>query len=411
MSSLSEKLQSLGVTLGTKEISKPKPKRRVDFTIDRVLDGEWQSTPHGDTFVVERRYEAGFEVGTVPLRGARPPALLAAWAGAPSIADTALERFVFLDTETTGLVGGTGTYTFLVGLGRFEGDQFRLAQFFLRDPAEETAQLAALEGFLAPCDVIVSYNGKSFDMPLLNTRFTLNGWPPPLQDSGHIDLLHLARRMWGNRLPGCTLGEVEANILGLRRSDKDVSGRMVADLFFDYLHTQDARPLESVFYHNEMDVISLAALLNLASAMVADPLDGAVPHDDDLFAIGKFYADMGRPKMAMRILQRGLAQKQPGGKAYWSGVKQLSFLHKRGGNLSAAMRLWEQAAERGQPYAHVELAKVYEHRRGDFVEAARWTQAAIEIVTAATTPRSERIRWLPELQHRLERLERRMEAD
>ena len=117
---------------------------------------------------------------------------------------------------------------------------------------------------------------------------------------------------------------------------------------------------------------------------------------------------MERPEMAIRILQRGLAQNQPGGKAYWSGVKQLSFLHKRGEDIPAAMKLWKQAAERGQLYAHVELAKVHEHRRGDFVEAARWTRAAIEIVTAATTPRSERIRWLPELQHRLERLERRI---
>jgi TPR repeat protein len=137
-------------------------------------------------------------------------------------------------------------------------------------------------------------------------------------------------------------------------------------------------------------------------------LDGTVPHNDDLFAIGKFYAGMNCPEMAMRILKRGLAQKRPGGKAYWRGVKQLSFLHKRGEDIPAAMALWKQAAERGQPYAHVELAKVYEHRQGDFVEAARWTQAAIEIVTAATTPRSERIRWLPELQHRLERLERRI---
>jgi len=145
------------------------------------------------------------------------------------------EEIRTVDTETTGLAGGSGTYTFMVGIGRFEGDEFRLAQFFLRDPSEEAAQLAAIEKFLAPCQAVVSFNGKSFDLPLLNSRYLINGCPPPLAGAAHIDLLHLSRRLWRARLPSRTLGNLEAKILGLTRAQQDVPGWMIPDLFLDRL--------------------------------------------------------------------------------------------------------------------------------------------------------------------------------
>ena len=144
--------------------------------------------------------------------------MIAAYARAPQIANFDIEQFAFMDTETTGLGLGTGVYTFMVGIGRFEGEHFRLAQFFLREPGEETAQLAAIEEFLAPCEAWVRFNGKAFDIPLLNNRYIINGWPAPLKDAPHIDLLHLARRLWKARLPSRTLGDLEAKILGATRS-------------------------------------------------------------------------------------------------------------------------------------------------------------------------------------------------
>ncbi len=409
MPSLADKLKSLGVNLGTENLSSKPPLARVDFPIDNVIAGEWQSTPHGEIFVVENRYADDFEQGSVPLRGDAPLEMMAAWARQTELAKLKLEQFVFIDTETTGLAGGTGTYTFMIGAGRFEGSEFRLAQFFLRDPAEELAQLAAFEQFIAPCEAIVSFNGKAFDMPLINNRFIINGWPPPLKDACHLDLLHLARRLWRARLPSRTLGDLEAKILGAKRSQQDVPGWMIADLYFDYLHTGDARPLKGVFYHNEIDVVSMAALLNHMSVLLADPLGGNVEHGLDLISIGKLYADLGHLKTATEIYQHGLTHDDIHQEAYWKALSELSFLHKKQANIQQAIDLWEQAAKDQQIYAHVELAKYYEHRPKDFHIAIHWTDLAIEIISDPAYSVIEKVRWLPELEHRLARLHRKME--
>ena len=408
--SLADQFKSLGVNLGTGNLSQKPDALRKDFPIEKVIAGEWQATQRGEAFVVEKRYPDSFRQGCVPLRGNSPSEIIAAWAKAPQLSQLDLEQFLFLDTETTGLYGGTGIYTFLIGAGRFEGDQFRMVQFFLRDPAEESAQLAAFEQFAAPCEAIVSFNGKSFDMPMLNNRFILNGWPQPFKGAGHLDLLHLARRLWRDRLPSRTLGDLEAKILGLRRSEQDVPGWMIGDLYYDYLHTGDARPLQGVFYHNEIDVVSMAALLNHMSALLTDPLDGTIEHGLDLIAIGKLYANLGHLDIAAEIYRRGLNYDDLHKDAYWKALEQLSFLHKKQTNLDDAQSLWQQAAQAGHIYAHVELAKIYEHQNKDYPEAIRWTQAAIEIISDPKHPAIERAQWLPELAHQLKRLKKRQDV-
>ena len=411
MPSISERLKSLGVSVGTQNIKTPKPRPGEEYSIDKVLAGDFWHTSSGDIFVVETNYKADFLWGSINLKPPSSLDIIAAYACAPQIADLNIEQFAFVDTETTGLGLGTGIYTFMVGIGRFEGEHFRLAQFFLREPGEETAQLAAIEEYLAPCEAWVSFNGKAFDIPLLNNRYIINRWPVPLKDAPHIDLLHLARRLWKARLPSRSLGDLEAEILGTSRSQQDVPGWMVADLYFDYLHTRDARPLLGVFYHNEMDVVSLAALLAHIADLLANPLDGAFQHALDLIAIGKLYADLGYPDTATQIYQRSLQHDDLQKEAYWQALKELSFLHKKQADVEAACQLWELAAQNGQIYANVELAKVYEHHRKDFSIAIHWTQAAIEIVSESKFPVYERDRLLPELEHRLERLKRKSTTD
>ncbi len=405
MPSISDRLKSLGVSVGTQNIKPPKPRTGGEFSIDKVLAGDFWHTSSGDIFVVETNYKADFLRGTINLKPSSSLDLIAAYAGAPHIANLDIEQFAFMDTETTGLGLGTGIYTFMVGIGRFEGDLFRLAQFFLREPSEEIAQLAAIEEFLAPCEAWVSFNGKAFDIPLLNNRYIINGCPIPLKDAPHIDLLHLSRRLWKARLPSRTLGDLESKILGATRSQQDVPGWMIADLYFDYLHTRDARPLLGVFYHNEMDVVSLTALLTNIADMLANPLDGAIQHGLDLIAIGKLYADLGYSDTATQIYQRGLQYDNLQNEAYWQALKELSFIYKRQENIETACQLWEEATQNGQIYAHVELAKVHEHRLKDFSTATHFTQAAIQIVTDPKFPVYERDRLLPELEHRLKRLE------
>jgi len=409
MPTLSERLKALGVTLGPVHTS-PQTPRRPHQTIETLLPGEWRSLPLGETFVLERRYPASFRQGDVPLRGEIPPAILAAWAKEPRLTSLTLEQFLFFDIETSGLNIGGGVYAFLIGAGRFEGDEFHLAQFFLHDPADEPAQLAAFEAFAAPCEALVTFNGKAFDLPLLNGRYTLNAWPSPLKEMAHLDLLHLARRLWRARLPSRALGDLETHILGTQRGQADVPGWMVADLYLEYLHTGDAHPLIGVFYHNEMDVLSMAALLHHTAALLADPLASPETDQLDLLAIARLHADLGDLDPAERIYAHILQRADLQPEVHLQALSGLASLHKKRGQLDAALPLWEQAAETGQVYAHVELAKVYEHRQKDFRAALRWTQAAIDIVSGKETPLGERLRWLPELEHRQARLERKLTA-
>jgi hypothetical protein len=409
MPNLSEKLKALGVQVGTHDLENKTTQRHPGRTIEEVINGQWVINVRGETFIAKKEYPADFQQGQVGLRLSAPLNIIAAWAREPALADMDLESFAFIDTETTGLMGGTGTYTFLIGVGRFQGDNFHIAQFFLQDPAHEAAQLAALEYFLAPCEAVVTFNGKAFDVPLINTRYITNGWPPVLKDTSHLDLLHLARRLWRARLPSRALGDLEYHILETTRDEKDVPGWMIPDLYFDYLRTGDATPLRSVFYHNEMDVVSMAALLNYMTNLIADPIEKPIKHGLDLISIGKLYQDLGHPEIAAQTYQRGLTYDDLRREAYLDAIHKLSFLYKRRGEYKDAIKLWNEAAEAGEIYAHIELAKFYEHKQKKYSKAIEWTSGAITIVQASGYPAYERARYLPELEHRLARLERKLE--
>ena len=405
MTNLSNKLKSLGVKVGTE---KTQPKKRAKYPIEQVVDGEFRDTHSGETFVVEVVYPLDHRHGNIELQLMGSLELVSEWAGDPRIASTKPENFAFLDTETTGLAGGSGTYAFQIGVGRFEKDDFRLAQFFMRDPIEEPAMLSALESFLAPCETIVTFNGKAFDLPLLNTRYITNGWPLPLKDAAHLDLLHLARRLWRERLPSRTLGYLEEHILGQTRTEDDTPGWLIPELYFEYLRSGDARPLKGVFYHNAMDVLSMVALMNHITHLLADPLDGRVHHALDLVAIGKLHQDLGYLDQAALIFEHSLEHDLPQEVRVHTS-KRLSLLQKRRGESDLALSLWWQAAAEREIYAHEELAKHYEHKEHNFEEAKRWTEAALAILKMPDTPRYERVRWEDDLKHRLKRLEGKIE--
>ena len=405
MPSLSEKLKSLGVKVGTRDFSPPP--RRSGTPIEQVIDGRFQETPHGAVFVVESRFPPGHHQGNYGLNPTASLHTLSAWAGDPRLLDIGSQGFIFLDTETSGLAGGTGTYAFLVGVGRFDEDGFHLAQFFMRDPIEEQAYLAALNSFLGPCSGLVTFNGKSFDVPLLNTRYITNGEYCILNDAAHVDLLPLARRLWRDRLPSRALGYLEEHILGAQRTQEDVPGWMIPTLYFDYLRTGNALPLRSVFYHNAMDILSMAALLNHMANLLENPYDGRVSNALDIIAIGKLYEDLGQLENAARCFTTGLSQDLPE-EARRDAELRLSFMEKRRDNLPVAIEIWTQATKRKEIYAFVELAKYYEHRARDFFQALQWTQAALDLVLAPSFSSYERRHWKPELEHRLERLERKL---
>ena len=410
VASLSDKLKSLGVQVGARNLTPPVPKT-ADYPIEQIVPGELWPTDYGQTFVVEKWYEAEHRHGRVGLRPTTSLQPIASWAKAEQLAACPLDKFAFIDTETTGLAGGTGTYAFLIGVGRFEGDHFRLAQFFMRDPAEESAQLAALTKFLEPCSALVTFNGKSFDGPLLTTRYITQGEVFPLVEAPHLDLLHLARRLWRDRLPSRTLGDLEQQILGAERTEEDTPGWLIPTLYFNYLRDGDARPLKGVFYHNALDVLAMAALLNHMSHMLADPLNHTVEHALDLVAIAKLFEDLGQVDLAVELFKQGLQRNDLPEENYWQTQRRLSLIHRRQGDLTAAVEVWSQAAAGRQIYAHVELAKFYEHKQRDFETARQWTQTALDLVSARHQAHSERRKWLADLEYRLARLHRKLKVD
>ncbi len=403
MPTISDKLKSLGVGKGVPVPSKPK----IDsHSIDSVVAGSFTPTPRGDVFIAEQVYSKDHIYGSSPLLSSHPLSVVSQWANDAQLSTLPLSKFAFLDTETSGLSGGTGTYAFMVGVARFIGDQFVLKQFFMRDPAEEPALLEGLAKFMAPCEALVTFNGKAFDAPLLATRYRLHHIPVPFKDYSHLDLLPLARRLWRDRLESRALKFLEVYVLGLTRSSEEVPGYEIPFLYFDYLRTGDARPLGGVFYHNAMDVAAMAALLAHMNDMLESPFEGKVQHGLDFIALGKLFEDLGHWEQAARLFEHGL-ESDITESDFGVAVRRLSILQKRRGDMEEAVRLWEEAAKRGHLYAFIELAKHYEHKERDVKSALKWTKCALKRVEKVDQPEYMRKFWVAEIEHRMERLNRK----
>ncbi len=401
MTTLTDKLKSLSV----QGVSLDNPRASSAHPIDQVLPCRNHATDRGEAFLVETIHPRDYRHGRCPIY---PRASLRSFLEGlkqPDLPSLEPRHFAYLDTETTGLVGGTGTYAFLIGVGRFDGHQFRLAQFFMRDPIEEPAVLAALSNFLQPCRALVTFNGKAFDLPLLNTRHIVNGTHPSLAVFPNIDLLPIARRIWRHTLSNRSLGNLEEKIIGAERTHLDVPGWMIPGIYFDYLRSGDGRPLKSVFYHNAMDILSLAALFNHLARMLEDPINRVV-FGPELYGIGTIYEDLGHFEAAAGIYEQGLNHPLPED-VRDKILRKLSYLERRRGNLSGAVDLWLRSARHGKVYAHVELAKYHEHKRRDYRRAKQWTLTAIDLVNQGGLPPYNRGRWLRDLDRRLGRLRRK----
>jgi uncharacterized protein YprB with RNaseH-like and TPR domain len=334
--------------------------------------------------------------------------LLGEWAGYPELSAKPADQFIFLDTETSGLAGGTGTFAFMIGLGWWQADGFKLQQFFLREPAEETAVLAALDEILTPFHTVVTYNGKSFDIPLLNARHTLSAFRSPFTGMQHVDLLALSRRIWRNRLPSRSLGSIEHDVLAINRSQEEIPGWMIPEMYFDYLKTGDSRPMAGVFYHNRMDILSLAALFLHQSNLLSRPMDWLAAEGLDLIAIAKLYDDTGRREQAIQLYEHSLSLGLPR-PFFIQTIYRYADLARKEARFDQAVDLWQKAAELEEIPACLELAKYYEHRIRDYDAALRWTEKAFSLLDQSIQPLYMKKLTLAELQKRQARLHRKIQ--
>ena len=313
--------------------------------------------------------------------------------GAPCGVSAPPQRWAFLDTETTGISGGTGTYAFLIGIGALVDDTFRIHQFFLRDFHEEPNQLAAVDEFLQGFDVLVTYNGKTFDGPLLETRYRLARREPPHERLFHFDLLHSARRIWKLRMSSCRLVELESAILGYQRQD-DVPGYLIPPLYFDYLRYNNLRRMEPVFLHNRLDILSLACLTSVVLAALGDPARAPLTHGADLYSLARWVARQGRSDAALDLFARAMRCGLPPeleAQACW----EMAAVHKRARNYDAALPLWR---ELGTAETFEELAKYYEHHVRDLQAAQDAAREALHLCDPERRSACQR---------RVERLERK----
>ena len=374
------------------------------------MQGKEFATAFGPTFVVEKDFPFeeiegnGLQTNGINLE------MIARWSGYPEITGQPLEDFLFLDTETSGLSGGTGTFVFLVGLGYWTQTGFHLIQLFLRDPSQEPGFLAGLAHYLSTYKTIVSFNGKSFDVPMLNTRHILNGFTTPFSQMQHIDLLPLARRLWRNRLASRALKDLEVEILDLSRTDEEVPGWMIPELYYEYLRTKDARPLANVLYHNAQDILSLGLLLNVMADLLENPLQVSPKQGLDLIAVARMYEELNQWEIAVQLYEHSLANGNLPLPFYLDTIKRYANLYRKQERYEEALQLWIKAAEYQQPEACVEIAKYFEHRQRDARRALDWVETALTYLKEVPSMPARAI-MQEELDHRARRLKLKLQRD
>ncbi len=380
------------------------------------MEGRFEETPHGPVFVSTAEYP------TAMRRGRRGPRLkdtqlslsnpLAVLAREESLAGISLADLVYFDTETTGLATTSGTYVFLAGLGYVDEGLFVVEQIFLRDYAEEPAMLWLIGKRLARFRGIVTYNGRAFDVPLMQARYVTNRvFDPPIPDC-HLDMLHPARRLWRARGAGCRLTELEREILGFER-EGDVPGHLIPGLYFDAMHRGIVAPLKAVFYHNAQDVVSLAALAVAGARLLegSDPSSEAL--GEDIYSVARLLEESGE-RSAVQAYRRAFEWGFRDSHVEKEAQCRLGRLHRRHGEKEEALSIFSQVAENGGPfraYALIELAKHLEHRERDYDRAYTAAEEALEAIRqmgehAPRIPAHFKPR-LNEIEYRLQRLDAR----
>ena len=265
---------------------------------------------------------------------------------------------VCLDTETSGLAGGTGTWAFMTGLLRAQADGWTLRQYLLTRLDAEPAYLEAIAAELSGAGLLVSYNGLSFDIPLLTTRFRLCGQTDPLPTLPHLDLLKPVRRAYGRVWPDCRLASVEQRLLGFKRKD-DLPGSEAPAAWLAWLRAGETTPLACVLRHNRWDLLSLATLIPRLGEVFADP--GAF--DADVRAVAGYHQAQGRSDRAFDLLRSERRRLEP------AGLLDLARLYRRRSDWDSARAIWEPLAVQGDAEARTELAKYHEHRTRDLHRA------------------------------------------
>ena len=399
-----------------------------DSDVAEMLGGEWHESQGQRYLVIERKYSPGYRHGRVAVADHLPPSD-GIW---PRVSLLLTEPYgvcldrsrslLFLDLETTGLAGGAGSYAFLIGCAWFDGAVLRVRQFFLSSFAAERALLAALTDLAAASGAIVTYNGKTFDLPLIETRLTLHRMKTPFADLQHIDMLHPARRMWrqddedgaGGMSSSCRLSTLEQAVCGHVR-DGDVPGFEIPSRYFHYVRSGDVRPLGAVLEHNRLDLVSLALVTGYAAQLLDEGAAGTRTAREAL-GLGKLYERGGLQRDAKECFARaaGLGSQVQAGFAdadvdvRAEALRSYAVLCRRERSYAEAAIAWQRILElKGCPPAISRdatdaLAVHNEHRVRDLLSAKTFALRSLELPNSAARTQA--------VHHRLARLNRKLAA-
>jgi len=389
-------------------------------TAGEVLGGEWCESDGGRFLIVDRSYSPGYRHGTMSIADGLPPSD-GYWPRLSLLADGAdASRLLFVDLETTGLAGGAGTYAFLVGCGWFDGGRFRVRQFFLSNFVAERALLEALVDLARTSGTVVTYNGKSFDLPLVETRLTMHRMETPFAAMPHIDMLHPARRLWRKseaavlqsyggmplRDSGCRLSVLEQSLCGHVR-EGDVAGFEIPARYFHFVRTGDARPLEAVLEHNRLDLLSLA----LVTARAAQLLDEGAPSTRtarEALGLGRLYERGGMFTDAWRCFTRAIELDDDEVMTRAEALRAHAVLARRMRRFSDAAASWRRVLDvPGCPpslarEASDALAVHLEHRLRDYQTARGYAMQSLYSDASAARKQATL--------HRVARLDRKIDS-
>jgi uncharacterized protein YprB with RNaseH-like and TPR domain len=379
--------------------------RSAYATLEEGLGGEWREHAGGRCFVVEQRMEPFIQYGRMAV-GEIAAHLEREWSHVPMLgsARPAEPSVTFFDLETTGLNGGAGTVAFLVGIGRFGADRsFSMQQYVLTGPAGERHMLGALDAELTRTGALVSFNGRSFDAPLLETRYSFHRLEWKAARLPHLDMLHPARRFWG--AAECSLGTLERHVLGAPRS-ADISSFEIPGRYFQFLRTGDARPLAPVLAHNRLDLLALAALTAALLRLIASGPAAAV-HPREALALGRAYIAAGLDSLAKKAYCRAIELASAGADPVRiSALRDLARGERRWRRHTEAAACWSQILDLPDCPPHIAreaaeaLAIHHEHRMRDLAAARQFALRSLEGEVAASSVDAGR--------HRLARIERKI---
>ena len=340
---------------------RPAGRRRTPASDDQLAEQLGADILSPGLLCVDRHIPLHHQHGDIALHHLlRPPTRLPLSPDIPQ--PVAPSRLLLFDTETTGLSGGVGTLAFMVGMARLDGERLWVRQLLISALSAEPAMLAQAAQWAGAAEACVSYNGLSFDLPLLAARYRLNGREDRFSPSGQIDLLHPTRRAFARPWGHCRLADVERRLLRFQRHD-DLPGSEAPIAWLNWLQRGDSSLLAGVLRHNHWDLLSLAALLPTLDQVYADP----ARHHADLGAIARHWSNNGQPQRAQQLLQRHQRQLDR------RGQLQLAWHYRQNRQWPQACALWQPLAERGDTVALEALAKYHEHQCREFQQALDYT--------------------------------------